>query len=865
MSWVHGRWVPAAWLLLTLCAPARTEPPPVQPEGAARTDGYGDPLPAGAIARLGTVRLRHIMRDYSGAACVAFSPDGKTLVSGGDVGVLAWDVATGKELGWFRDRFPATAAHFSADGKVLITADNSGSIRHWQVGKGDPSRQIRQAQHPPFGGMASFLSADGKVAGAWDFIDEIRLWDVENGKQILARKQKPLSRGQTLFFSAALSPDGKLLVVSGESNRAHLVDIATGKEIRQIEGPNPAPHLKPGFSRTMTEAVYWFAFSPDGGLVAATGKDSVCMWDVRSGKLRYAIKGSHGRLAFSPDGKYLACGDEGAIRLFVAADGKEVRRFERHAGFVHALAFSPDGRNLASAQGYAVSLWDVATGKRVHHFPGHESPVACLAFSPDGTTLASGDNEDGILLVWDLARRTPRHSFTGHFPGVLSVAYSPDGKIIATGDGYHGTGGMDAQIRLYSAAEGLLLKQFPGHLNGVQSLAFSPDGQTLASAGYDARAKLWDVATGKRLHQIRGADSALKSAAFSPDGKILLLASSSGELALWHVDSGRKLRDLGAAGDEGRAVLFAAFLADGKTILAREFSQGRRVPRAQRVLAKPAPPIEPVTTSEVLLWEADSGRLLRSFPISTAQPYNDSYALSPDGKTLATTGRDYRDSAIQLWDTTTGRPLGRLNGHTGGAVTSLAFSPDGRTLASGGRDTTVLLWDVPRARLEHLWSELAGGRDDAARAIKKLAARPAEAIPFLRERLRRAAELEARASSLIPNLDDDNFAVREKATRELEELGPEAAFALRLALQGSPTVEVRARIQRILDKMKTPEGEPQGFDPRSVWLSLAVLEEIGTPEARQVLQELAKGPAKSTLVRQAKAALERLAKQGKRP
>jgi WD40 repeat protein len=788
--------------------------------------------------------LRHVVRDGSGAACVAFSPDGKSLISGGDVGLCAWDVATGKELGWFRDKVPATAARFTPDGKTLLTVDNNGSIRLWQAGTGNLLRETKQTQEVGFYGLESFLSADGKVAGVNVLGNNVRLWDTETGKQIFDGKQA----GRSLLSSPALSPDGKILVVSGENNRAHLIDLTTGKEARQIEGPNKAPHLAPGFARTREEAVYWFTFSPDGKTLAgASGKDSISVWNVADGKLRYTIKGCRGRLAFSPDGKLLVCGGEEAMRLYEAATGKEVRRFERHAGFVHALAFSPDGKTLASAEEYTVSLWDVATGRRLHPLAGHATPVISLAFSPAGSGLASGDSEDGTLIVWDLKDRKPRHAFTDHYLGVLSVAYSPDGKTLATGDGTRGTGGLDAQVRLWDLSEGRLLRQFPGHLNSVQSLAFSPDGKRLASAGHDARAKVWDLATGKRLHQIRGEDSWSKSVAFAPDGKALLVAGMSGELALWRVDSGQKVRDLGAAGDETRAVCYAAFLPDGHTVLAHESGNGQ------------------ARFDVVRLWEAENGQLLRSFSLGNpnANGYRSGYALSPDGTTLAIAGT-WQDPGIELWDTTTGKRVGRFTGHKGGAAEALAFSPDGKTLASGGRDTTVLLWEVARARLEHLWSELAGDRDEGTRAIKKLAATPEEAVPFLQERLRRAAAVEVRASRLIADLDSDDFDVREKASSELEGLGPEAAFPLRLALQGSPSPEVRTRIEKALRKLKTSQEE-QGFQPQSVWLSLAVLEEVGTPAARQVLEELAKGPAKSTVTREAAAALERLTKRKKAP
>jgi WD40 repeat protein len=677
------------------------------------------------------------------------------------------------------------------------------------------------------------------LAGVTVGRDGISLWETETGRRVPTRKEE----GRSTDFSAALSPDGKMLVVSGERNRASLLDVATAKELGRIEGPNTAPQRTSDFARVGEDSLYWFTFSPDGKTLAGvSGKASVSVWNATDGRLRFTIKGCRGRLAFSPDGKHLACGAGEAIQLFDATTGKEVQRFERHTGSVRALAFSPDGKTVASAEDCTIGLWDVATGKRLHPFAGHATHVVSLAFSPDGSSLASGDSGEGTLIVWGLKDRKPRHTFGGHFPDVVSLAYSPDGKLLASGDGYvRGGGEFDAQVRLWDPSAGRFVRQFSGHLNSVNCLAFSPDGKRLASCGPDARAKVWDVATGKRLLQIRGEGRWDRSVSISPDGKTLVMGASPGELALWRLDTGRKVRDLGTAGDEERAVRFAAFLPDGHTVLTREAGWGQ------------------ARFSEIRFWDTESGRFLRSFPFEAGQNSSGCIALSPDGTCLATVG-EWDDPDIQLWDTKAGERVGRFSGHKGGAARALAFSPDSKTLASGGRDTTVLLWDVARARLEHFWVELGRDQKAAARAAKRLAATPDDTIPFLKDRLRRAAAAEEQARRFIIDLDDDHFDVREKASRGLEGLGPEAAFPLWLALQGSPNAEVRARVEKLLDKMKTPEGKPN-FQPGSITRALAVLEEIGTPAARRALEGLAKGSAQSEVTRQAGVALERLAKR----
>jgi hypothetical protein len=139
-----------------------------------------------------------------------------------------------------------------------------------------------------------------------------------------------------------------------------------------------------------------------------------------------------------------------------------------------------------------------------------------------------------------------------------------------------------------------------------------------------------------------------------------------------------------------------------------------------------------------------------------------------------------------------------------------------------------------------------------------MAANPKEAVPFLRERLRRAAAVESRAQHSIALLGSEQFQVREKATKELQELGPDAAFALQLALRKqSLSLEARRRIGDLLSKLNKSGTTLPDSEPRSILLSVSILAEMNNSEAVQVLRELAKGPADSTVAQEARAVLGR--------
>jgi hypothetical protein len=313
--------------------------------------------------------------------------------------------------------------------------------------------------------------------------------------------------------------------------------------------------------------------------------------------------------------------------------------------------------------------------------------------------------------------------------------------------------------------------------------------------------------------------------------QLLVLEAASGRI-VWQIDTGRFWPQA------------AAFSPDGKTVAVSE-------------------------GLEMVLLEVGSGQ-----ERARLGEGGRSLVFSPDGRFLAG-GRE----KLRLWHLASGQGESFLEGELG-VVRSLAFSPDGKRLAVGGSGTTAVICDVtslvgkkvPEPEplsandLEGLWNDLTGPSAACAyQAIQRLATSPRDSVPFLRRRLKGPLGLDdSRLTRLIRDLDDDAFQVREKAAQELESLGPKAEAALRRALEGNPSTEVRSRIQRLL-KQRNPGEAPLPSAELIALRVLEVLETANTQEARQALKELGAGPLKSPWTQEAKASLERLSNRSPQP
>jgi hypothetical protein len=270
---------------------------------------------------------------------------------------------------------------------------------------------------------------------------------------------------------------------------------------------------------------------------------------------------------------------------------------------------------------------------------------------------------------------------------------------------------------------------------------------------------------------------------------------------------------------------------------------------------------------EVGLWYPTTGKQLPALHVAKdaqAVSWFNCLAFSPDGKTLAAVGGT---GVIYLWEVATAKVRAVYTGHQA-RVTSLDFSPNGARLISGSHDTTALIWDLTGIadekdantltpeRLAALWEQLADA--DAGKAWRagwRLVADPASSVPFLQKHMRPAEVDASRIAKRIAALDGDTFEGREEASRELAKLGDLAESALRKALAANPSLEVRRRLDELIEKLNVPVTVPEQV--RSL-RGVEVLEHIGSPGARRLLDELSQGSDRARLTRDAKAALERL-------
>ncbi len=830
-------------------------------------DAQGDPLPTGAIARLGTLRFRH----GGGIARIAFTPDGKRLVTQGSDGVRVWDAATGEELRHLAPGMGSTWGHsdLSPDGKQVAVTGHvpAGPIELWDVESGKKVGSLGERFYLPVR-----FSPDGKLLATSATLDEVDIWDLSTRKKLRSWKAHPLQ-----VWTIAFSADSRKLLTSGTEGKARLWDVATGQQLQEFTPSGWQPNVIGTPPATV--------LSPDGKLVAMIEKNEavkpadgpvqwearISLWDTVTGKRLRQLSCStpeiasgrrgqgytrpFGTLAFSADStKLVTGGPDDFLRVWDPTTGAELRRLRFEPGWVSALTLSRDGKSIAAVGlgGGAVCVVDMASGQIRATSPGHRTGLQATALTPDGRTALTSGLENA-LLIWDVATGQPRR-LQGHDSPVHSLHLNADGRTLYSG-------GWDRTLRVWDLASGRQLRQLDIDLpqTGIGKVFVSSDDKNFVLVDSNQTVRLLDAATGKERQHFRVPEWILWWA-LTPDARSLVGWFGDRKVRMWDVAAGTIRHEYSLPpphvsdgpsplGPQSSPSLYKAALSPDGRLLAVGSEEN------------PVPSGKP--NHFLMLMELATGREILRLDKVTSGP--SSICFSPDGRMLAwgATG----DAVVHLAEVATGRERRRLDGHRG-FVSSLAFSANGERLISGSMDTTALVWDLrgrpePKAlsaaELETLWADL--GSDDAVRAyraIRILATAPGGSVPFLRKHLRPVPPVdENRLKRLIADLDNDDFALRRKAAEELTKFDDQPLAFYHKALACKPSLETRRRLEELLEKAAPAWWALSGERLRSL-RAIETLELAGTKEAREGLAMLAAGAEGARLTEQAKAALKRL-------
>ncbi len=801
--------------------PSETKSEPRKPH----VDLFGDPLPDEAIARMGSSRLRH----FRYVRTLAFSADGKSLVSGGGKGIRVWDAAEGK----LRRRFDVSSdwtlsMALTKKGILVASANYEKGIVTLQTVDYTSGKVRRRLDLPERATGANLtLSRDGKWL-AYGHDKHVLLIETTSGREV---KRFPAGR------DIAFAPDNKTLAICDFSDTVRIHDTSSGECTLRLKHEG--------------DQVAHIAISPDGHSLATIpwnekqqpGEFSI--WDLRTGKERHRFKGARNYVlvaAFSPDGKHVAVGCQYPdLLLFDLETGKEVRRYPTDAFFA-SIAFSPDGKKLVAASGEGtIRMWETETGRVL---PASADPnidsVHGLRFSTDGRRLLG---LAAMPIAWEpgTGREIQRFYKAADFH---RVALSPDEFLLADAEVKISEG----TIFLRDAKTGKEVQALKGHEKGIWNVVFSPSGHRLASCSYDGTIRVWEAPSGRPLHKLSSKDDRTMVLAFSPDEHWLASASDrlgarGYEVILWDLTSGREKTRFAMLQNNSAHQL--AFSADSRLLAAVGGGQTHRDP------------------GEVQVWDVTDERPRRWFEGHKSRV--GSVAFSPDNRVLATGDMS---GELFLWELASGHRRHRFVGHESW-ITSLAFSPNGRHLAASSFDAPVFVWDVmglterpqrptSEAQLLSSWNALAGKDASAAfLAIRRLASSPQQTLPFLRDHLKPVPAPDGkRVRQLVEMLDSEDFPTRQKAADELEKQADSAAGLLREILaKEKPSLEVRRRLQQILDAL---ENKPESL--RAV-RAVEMLEWIGTPDAVRLIRELANGAADARLTREAQLARRRLSHQ----
>jgi WD40 repeat protein/serine/threonine protein kinase len=441
---------------------------------------------------------------------VAFSPDGKLLVTAGHPTGQAvpqfqvWDFpALTARTNFESFPFKLGSVGFAPDGKHLLIGDWYGGLMVWDVSAG----RVVDTLHEHTGGITTITPArDGQTFATSSCDRTVILWDAQTRK-VLVRLRGHIEE----VWSVAISPDGKMLASRSHPGTTKLWDTNTRHERRML----PRCGIVVGFSadsrllllRGLTDHRLWRR--ADG---AVTKVPFDPLTDHRGMDTWSDVHGVEPHAAFGQE--------DGTLEFWNLATMSRVTSWRVSEAAVSTAALSPDRQYVATSDAHGdVKLWEIATQREVRRFSSLGERMMSVIFSPDGRLLAGSASCCQRVGIWDVNSGRLLQELPMQDSGLVpSLAFSPDGTLLATAQ-------YNNQARLWEIPSGKLRATLEGHIQAVMGVAYSPDGRTLATGGDDGKVKLWNIATQQEMTSLEIPHGGCRSIKFSPDGCALAVGS----------------------------------------------------------------------------------------------------------------------------------------------------------------------------------------------------------------------------------------------------------------------------------------------------------------------------------------------------
>ncbi|MGJ0483987.1 MAG: N,N-dimethylformamidase beta subunit family domain-containing protein [Methylomicrobium sp.] len=632
----------------------------------ATTDFEGNIVLRDVIS--GQVRATLPDQSENSVSDIAFSADGKILTSISKNTIKLWDVVSGQvqhSLPLADISSAIVQVAVSPDSMHIAGVTQQNEILLWNVKTGF-SKSIKAGQGITVDQLT--FSPDGRFLASANNgqNSQIKLWDAVTGKLHAAL---PADRFVT---EVEFSPDSTILA-SGQGGVITLWDIEHLGVVKRILDAKEVKEI---------------AFSPDGRTLASNigGKEpKIQLWNPVTGGLIFEHPAENGaaitQLFYSPDGGLLASiGQDSLITLLNVPTGELKQLLVGPTDLIAKAAFNSKQPSLAAlGNDGGLFVWDLVTGVGHQTFQIPTLLSASLPSSPASTSLNTVSNapsqlnaanspvqaqnalqpESGNQIAGQINTRTSKNRGAQKWKGIKELALSQDGSEI-------GVGTEDGKIRVFNK-NGSQRWTVPGHHGrAITGLAFRGKTKELVTTGVDTEIKTWD-ANGKNLQTFYGPEHPTHAVAVSPDGQFIATAGEDTRVFLYDAVA-HKLSNIFSG--HINFVNGLAFSPDGQ-VLASAGAEGR-----------------------TLLWDVKTGKLLRTL-LGHSDQVN-AVAFSPDGDQLASASAD---GTVILWNVITGEQFKTLVGHQNG-VRSVAYSPDGQDLVSAGEDKQILLWDPKTGQLK---------------------------------------------------------------------------------------------------------------------------------------------------------------------